>query len=102
MYKISEKFIKFITEAMKNWWWELTAGRKALAENRILKRIIQEDALSTLQFVIAMMPLSHILRKRTGGNKFIKSQEQINQLMYIDDSKLFAKNEKNGNSNTKQ
>ena len=41
-----------------------------------------------------MMPLNHILRKCTAGYKLIRSQEKINHLMYMDDIKLFAKNEK--------
>ena len=41
-----------------------------------------------------MMPLNHILRKCTAGYKLSKSQEKINHLMYMDDIKLFAKNEK--------
>ena len=41
-----------------------------------------------------MMPLNHILRKYTAGYKRSKSQEKINHLMYLDDIKLFAKNEK--------
>ena len=41
-----------------------------------------------------MMPLNHILRKCTAGNKLSKSQEKINHLIYMDDFKLFAKNEK--------
>ena len=40
-----------------------------------------------------MMPLNHILRKCTAGYKLSRSQE-INHLMYMDDIKLFAKNEK--------
>ena len=40
-----------------------------------------------------MMPLNHILRKCTTGYKLSRSQE-INQLMYVDDIELFAKNEK--------
>ena len=36
----------------------------------------------------------HILRKCTGRYKLIKSQETINHLMYMDNIKLFAKNEK--------
>ena len=35
-----------------------------------------------------------------GGYKLHKSQENINHLMYIDDIKLFAKNEKELNPNT--
>ena len=39
-----------------------------------------------------MMPLIHILRKCTVGYKLSKSQEKMNHFM--DDIKLFAKNEK--------
>ena len=38
------------------------------------------------------MPLNHILRKFTAGYKLSRSQEKINQLMYMDD--IIAKNEK--------
>ena len=41
-----------------------------------------------------MMPLNYILRKCTAGYKLSKSQEKVNYLMYMDDIKLFAKNEK--------
>ena len=41
-----------------------------------------------------MMPLKHIFRKCTADYKLSKSQEKINHLMYMDDIKLFAKNEK--------
>ena len=40
------------------------------------------------------MPLNHILRKCTGGYKLSRSQEKSNHLMYMDDIKLFARNEK--------
>ena len=40
------------------------------------------------------MPLNHILRKYTAEYKLSRSQEKINYLMYMDDIKLFAKNEK--------
>ena len=41
-----------------------------------------------------MMPLNDILRKCIAGYKFSRLQEKINHLMYMDDIKLFAKNEK--------
>ena len=41
-----------------------------------------------------MMPLNHIFRKCTAGYKHSKSQEKINHLMYMDDIKLFTKNQK--------
>ena len=40
------------------------------------------------------MALYHILRKCTAGYKLCRSQEKVNHLMYMDDIKLFAKNEK--------
>ena len=40
------------------------------------------------------MPLNHILRKCTAGYKLSRSQEKIKHLMYMDNIKLFAKNEK--------
>ena len=73
---------------------ELTAGRKNLVETKIQRGIFQGDASSPLLFITAMMPLNHILRKCTAGYKLTKSQEKINHLMYMDDIKLFAKNEK--------
>ena len=41
-----------------------------------------------------MMPLNHILRKCTAEYKHSISQQKINHLMYMDDIKLLAKNEK--------
>ena len=73
---------------------ELTARGRSLAEAKIQRGIFQGDALSPLLFIIAMMPLNHILRKCTAGYKLSRSQEKINHLMYMDDIKLFAKNEK--------
>ena len=71
---------------------ELTAER-SLAEANIQRGIFQEDALLPSLFIIAMMPFKHILRKCTVEYKLSRSQEKINQVMYMDDIKLFAKNE---------
>ena len=40
------------------------------------------------------MPLNHILRKYAAIYKLSRSQEKSNHKMYMDDIKLFAKNEK--------
>ena len=78
---------------MKTWRVELTAGERSLAEAKIQRDIFQ-DALSPWLFIIDMMPLNHILRKCTAGYKLCRSQEMITLLMYMDDIKLFAKNQK--------
>ena len=100
MYKISHEIINIIEKTMKNWRVELTSGGKSLAETKNQRGIFQGGALSPLQFIIAMMPLKHKLRKCTAGYKLSRSHEKINYLMYMDDIKLFPKNETNGNINT--
>ena len=94
MYKISHETMNFIEKTMKNWRVELTAEQRPLSEIKIQRVIFQCDALSPLHFIIAMIPLNHILRNCNAGYKLNRSQEKINHLMYMDDIKLFAKNEK--------
>ena len=94
MFKISDEVINFIEKTMKTWSVELTAGGRRLAEAKIQIGIFQGNDLSPWLFIIAMMPLNHILRKCTAGYKLSRSQEKVNRLMYIDDIKIFAKNEK--------
>ena len=94
MYKISHEVINFIEQTMQTWRVELTAGGRSIAETKIQRGIFPGDTLSPLLFIIAMMPLKHILRKCAAEYKLSRSQEKINHLMYMDDIKLFAKNEK--------
>ena len=84
MYKISHDVINFIEKTMKTWRVKLTAGCISLAETKIQRSIFQGDALSSLLFIIAMMPLNYILRKCTAGYKLSRSQEKINHVMYIE------------------
>ena len=65
---------------METWRVKLTEGRKSLAKPKIQRGIFLGDALSPLLFVIAMLPLNHILRKSTCGYKLSKSQKKINNL----------------------
>ena len=94
IYKISHEFRNFIEKNIQTWRVELIASGRSLTETKIQRGIFQGDALSSLLFMIAMMPLNHILRKCTAGYKLIRSQEKIIHLMYMDDIKIFAKNEK--------
>ena len=94
MCKISHEIINFIEKTMQTWRVELTAGGGSLAETKIKRGIFLGDALSPLLFIIAMILLNHILRKCTAQYKLSRLQEKINHQMYMDDIKLFAKNEK--------
>ena len=67
MYKISDDITNFIEKTMKTRKVELIAGRKSLFEAEIQSGMFKGNALSPLLFIIAMMPLNHILRKCTAG-----------------------------------
>ena len=60
MYEIADEVIQFIEKTMETWRIELTAWRKSLEEVKKQGSIFQEDALSRLLFVKAMMQLNHI------------------------------------------
>ena len=94
MFKIPEKIVNFMEKSMGTWRLDLTAGGEHMAEIRIKRGIFQGDSLSPLLFIIAMMPLTNLLRKCTAGYIFSQTKEKINHLMYMDDLKLLAKNKK--------
>ena len=92
MYKISDEEINLIEKTMKTWRVKLTAGGRSLVEANIKRGIFQGDALSAVQFLIAMMTFNHILRKCTAVYTLSRSQEKINHLRFMDKIELYAKN----------
>ena len=58
------------------------------------KGICQGDSLSPLVFVVALIPLSLILRKAKEAYEFSESKEKINHLLFMDDLKLYSRSEK--------
>ena len=64
-----------------------------LANFNIRRGIFQGDSLSSLLFVICMMPLSsQILRKLKSGYT-LKNGKKLNHLLVMDDLNIFAKSE---------
>ena len=61
LYTISDEVIKFFEKTIETWRVELTTEGKDLAEIKIQRCIFQGDALSPLLFLIAKIPLNHIL-----------------------------------------
>ena len=76
MYKTPDPDAQFIEKIKETWRVDLTAGRKSLAEVKIKKGIFQGGELLALLFVIAMMPLNHILRKRI-HTQLITEKDQL-------------------------
>ena len=77
VYKISDEVINCIEKTMKTWKVELIAGERNLTEAKIQRGIFLGDAISTVIFIIAMIPLNYILRKCTAGYKLSRSWEKI-------------------------
>ena len=56
--------------------------------------IFQGDSLSPLFFVLCMMPMSLVLRKVKAGYEWGNKEFSLNHLLFMDDLKLYGKNEK--------
>jgi len=95
LHKIDHTIINLVQQSMGSWNPTLTSGGKHLANINIKRRIFQGDALSPLLFCVAINPLSYILRDVKQGYT-LKTGHKINNILYVDDLKLYAKNEKPG------
>jgi len=79
---------------MESWKTQLTACGKDLDEMTIRRGIFQGVSLSPLLFVIAMLPLCSVLNESTSGYQLSKEEGKIPHLLFIDDMKLYGRNEK--------
>ena len=73
---------------------ELSAGRVSLGEVNIRRGIFQGDSLSPLLFVLSLIPLTVVLRKTKAGYDLGGESGVINHLLFMDDLKLYGKNER--------
>ena len=92
--QISENINKFLENTMKNWAMELTSCGGNLGRVDIRRGIFQGDSLSPLLFVICMIPLTKVLRKIKAGYVIKEGNLKVNHLLFMDDLKLFGKNER--------
>eukprot|EP00795_Rhopilema_esculentum_P006840 gene6840-biopygen8293 len=91
LYRVSDNVVNLIERSMTNWKVQLTSCGETLGLVNIRRGIFQGDSLSPLLFVICMIPLTEVLRKVKMG--YTLDGVKINHLLFMDDLKLFAKNE---------
>ena len=60
----------------------------------IKRGIFQGDSLSPVLFVLCLLPLTLILHKSESAYRFPSTKEKINRVLFMDDLKLQAENEK--------
>jgi hypothetical protein len=83
--------VGLLEKSMDMWNTKLEYMGEKVATVRIRRGIFQGDSLSPLLFIVAIIPLSCILRNTGAGYK-MKSGKTINHMLFMDDLKLFAKN----------
>ena len=84
---------KLVANSMENWGSLLTSNGQELGKVDINRGIFQGDSFSPLLFVMTMIPLTVILRKEQAGFRFSGCREMVNHLLFMDDLKLYGRNE---------
>ena len=91
---VAEDIKSLLVNSIEKWKVMLYSGNSELGEVEIKQGIFQGDSLSPLVFVLALIPLSLILRKAKAAYEFSESKVKINRLLFMDDLKLYSQSEK--------
>ena len=94
MVGLADNIIGLIKKSMNKRKTNLYADGKPLGSVPIRRGIFQGDSFSPLLFVIALLPLTHILRETGMGYQLEKNGAKVNHLFFMDDLKLYGKNDK--------
>ena len=95
MYKISEKFMKFITEAMKKIEWGIGSWGKNFIRGKNPERHLPGRCAVAITICNSNDATQLQEVHGGGGYKFTKTQEKINHPMYKNEIMLFAEKENN-------
>ena len=94
LFGVAENIKSLLVNSVEKWKVMLCSGNSELGEVEIKRGIFQGDFLSPLVFVLALIPLSLILRKAKAAYEFSESKEKVDHLIFMDDLKLYSQNEK--------
>ena len=96
LYKIDKHTKNFIKLLMPKWRTKIhlphTSGCITSDFITFLRGIFQGDSLSPLLFCLALAPIRNILRRNDVGYKIVG--KKVNNLLYIDDLKIYTKGRK--------
>ena len=90
---VAENVKGLLKSSMAHWKTQLVGVMEVLGTVDIKRGILQVDSLSPLLFVMVMIPLSQKLRMFEGYH-LPHDERKINHLLFMDDLKLYGKNEK--------
>ena len=91
LFGVAENIESLLVNSIAKWKVILCSRNSELGEVEIKRGIFQGDSLSPLVFVLALVPLSFILRKVKAAYEFSESKEKINDLLFMDDLKLYSR-----------
>ena len=91
MLGIADNVIIFLEKSMKKWKLLSTSNGLDLCEVDVNRGIFQGYSLSSLIFVICMIPLSLLLRKVKASYEWGRKELKLNHLLLMDDLRLFGK-----------
>ena len=93
MFRIADNLINFINTSIPSWSTNLYCNNSLLRNVKIRRGIFQGDLFSLILFVIALIPITLVLKKTNMGYNLSKEGPTINHMFFMDDLKLFARNE---------
>ena len=94
MFRVAGNKTRVLDKSMDKWCTELTSCGRPLGKVNIWRGIFQGDSLSPLLFVMALIPLTLVLRKVKAGYDLAGRRRVVNHLLFMDDLKLYGKSEK--------
>ena len=94
LFGVAENMKTLFVNSIEKWKVMLCSRNSELDEAEIKRGVFQGDSLSPLVFLLALIPLSLILRKVKAAYEFSESKEKINHLLFMDDLKLYSRSDK--------
>ena len=91
---LADNIIGLIKQSMSKRKTNSYADGKLLESVPIRTGIFQGESLSPLQFVILLLPLTHILRETGMGYQLEKNGVKANHPLFMDNLKMYRKNDK--------
>ena len=84
---------ELLKRSMQSWRTVLFSWKNKLGKINIRRGLFQGDSLSSLLFVVALIPVTIIIRTLKQGYSFGKRKKRLNHLLLVDDLKLYGSNE---------
>ena len=94
IFGVAENIKGVLNECVEKWCTDVTCGGTNLGRVKMRRGIFQGDSLSPLLFVLALTPLTMVLRKVKAGYDLAGGKGVVNHLLFMDDLKLYRKSER--------